>query len=360
MRLLSFCFSIVLVLIVLSSCENSGNNRDTGSSNTDVGENANSKVDSLLAEINKRIANNPKDFNTYLERARYYGERNEFSLAYEDINRALEVDSTKSDIYLYKGQLLFKQEKIKEAYSEYQTCLRHDVANVDCMLRKAEIDIALRNYTTARELINEVLKLNEYNAEAYYTRGQLYTDMKDTALAASSYKTAIEVNPDYYDAYIEVGLLYSTQKSDLAKEYYNTAIELRPKSVEAWYNKAMFLQETGAKNPTRYREAFACYDTILKIDSRFSAAYFNKGFIYLEYMQKYDSAAYQFTNAIGVFPNYYQAYYNRGLSYESLNKLSYESLNKRKEAEADYRSSLAINPTYNSAAISLDRLLKSK
>jgi len=69
-------------------------------------------------------------------------------------------------------------------------------------------------------------------------------------------------------------------------------------------------------------------------------------------LQKYDSAAVNFTNAIGVFPNYYQAYYNRGLSYESLNKL--------KEAESDYRAALSIEPTYTEAAIALERVLKSK
>jgi len=197
----------------------------------------------------------------------------EYPQAYQDISRAIEVDSTKGEIYLYKGSLLFKQNKINEAYTEYETCLRQEAANSDCLLRKAEIDIILGNYNYARDHINEALKQNEYNAEAYYVRGRMYKAMKDTTLAASSYKTAIEsyktaieVDPNYYYAYIEVGLLYANQKSDLAKEYYNSAIELKPRSVEAWYNKAMFLQETGSNSQSRYREAFSCYDTILKID----------------------------------------------------------------------------------------------
>lgn len=310
------------------------------------------KVDSLLAAINHRIAENPKDYKNYLERAQYYGDQNKYGLAYQDIERAMKIDSTKSEIYYHKGRLLFKQDKIKEAYNEYTNCITKDDLNTECKLRKAEIDILLGNYQLARELLNDVLKQNEYNAEAYYIRGRLYKALKDTSLSASSYKTAIELNPNYYDAYVEVGLLYASQKSELAKEYYNTAIEIQPKSIEAWYNKAMFLQETANKKNMRYREAFACYDSILKIDSRFSAAYFNKGYIYLEYMQKYDSAAYQFTNAIATHPTYYQAYYNRGLSYESMDK--------RKDAEVDYRSALSIEPTYTEAAIALDRVLKSK
>lgn len=345
-------FLLVFVGALWISCNNAGNGNIGSAEQSDDSQGKSAKTDSLLAAINKRIAENPKDYKNYLERARYHGNKMEYPLAYQDISRALEVDSTKGEIYLYKGSLLFRQDKITEAYAEYETCLRHEATNSDCLLRKAEIDIVLGNYNYARDHINEALKQNEYNAEAYYVRGRMYKAMKDTTLAASSYKTAIEVDPNYYNAYIEVGLLYANQKSDLAKEYYNSAIELKPRSVEAWYNKAMFLQETGVKKQSRYREAFACYDTILKIDGRYSPAYFNKGYIYLEYLQKYDSAAVQFTNAIGIFPNYYQAHFNRGLSYESLNK--------RKEAESDYRTALAIEPTYTEAAIALERVLKSK
>jgi len=46
----------------------------------------------------------------------------------------------------------------------------------------------------------------------------------------------------------------------LAKEYYNSAIDLHPNFVEPYYNKAIFLQETGVKNPSNYQEALVCYD----------------------------------------------------------------------------------------------------
>lgn len=351
MKELPFSRFLVLVSIVvfaLSSC-NEGTATNHDGKNQSITQHE-GEIDSLLAEINLRIKNNPKSYEVYLERAKYYGEKKQYGLAYEDIRRAMEVDSTKGDIYLLRGQLQFEQEQIKEAYQSYQECLGHEPTHVNCLLRKAEIDIVLGNYSQAREHLNTALQQNEYNAEAYYIRGRMYKALKDTNLAASSYKTAIEVDPNFYHAYIEVGLLYANQKSDLAKEYYNSAIELRPKSVEALYNKAMFLQETGYKNPQRYREAFACYDSILKIDSRFSAAYFNKGYIFLEYLNQYDSAAYHFTNAIGVFPLYYQAYYNRGLCYESMNML--------KDAEADYRTALSIEPTYTEAALSLERVLR--
>ncbi|MEN9640376.1 MAG: hypothetical protein RLZZ262_2245, partial [Bacteroidota bacterium] len=243
-----------------------------------------------------------------------------------------------------------QSEMIALAYKQYETCLRYDGNNTDCMLKKAGIDIAKRQYDEARNLINGALKINEYLPFAYYLRGRMYKETGDTTLAYSSYKTAIDVDPTYYDAYIEIGLIYSKEKNDLAQEYFSSAIDIKPNSVEAYYAKAMFLQETGFRDANRYNLAFACYDSILKIEPKFFAAHFNKGFVHLEYLQNYQQGIDEFNQAIAAFPGYYQAYYNRGLCYESLGL--------KQSAEADYRAALQIVPTYTEAALALGRILK--
>ncbi len=351
MRILSILISFCS-LLTLHSCD--GMQQPSNSANTELEAQADSlaQLDSLLRAINQRIIANPNDYTAYLERARYWGDRAMYPNAYTDILRAIGIDSTKADIYLLRGELYFQQEKVKEAYDDYNTCLRYDSLNVQGLLKKTGIDIVLGNHEIARRQLNTALRVNEFEPEAYYLRGRLYKTMGDTDVSASSYKTAIEVDPDYYDAYIEVGLLYAAKKSDLAKEYYTSAIGIRPLSIEAWYNKAMYLQETGFRKKERYREAFTCYDEILKIDPKFVAAHFNKGFVFLEYLQQYDSAAIYFSNAVNIFPGYYQAYYNRGLCNESMNK--------RPEAEADYRKALSIQPNYTEAAVALSRLTDGK
>lgn len=308
--------------------------------------------DTTLERLNRQIETYPDNYKNYLARAEYYGGIQNYANAMKDIERAILADSTKSEIYLLKGDIHFKMMNEKEAYREYQHCLQFDPQNTDCLLKKAAMDILLKNYSLAITHINDALRINDALPYAYYLKGRLYKETGDTTLACSSYQTAIEVDPTYYDAYIEAGLLFHKRKHDLAKEYYRSAIDVKPGLVEPWYNLAMYLQETGYRNTKNYREAFACYDTIIKIDPQFAAAPFNKGFIYLEYMQKYDSAAFYFTRSIELFPRYYQAYYNRGLAYESMNK--------RTQAESDYRTALNIQPDYTEAALSLDRILSGK
>ncbi|MEY3399483.1 MAG: hypothetical protein RL220_2077 [Bacteroidota bacterium] len=339
-------FIFVLVTLAVASCYN----RSTPAGSEQTGTADSTQVDSVLAELNRKILEDPANYIHYLNRAQYYGNKELYDQAFADIQRALAADSTRDDVYLYKGELHWFRQNVAGAYEEYKNCLKHNDKNTDCLLKKASIDIVLKNYDIAIKHINDALRQNEYLPYAYYLKGRLYRATGDTTNAFSSYQTAIERDPKYYDAYVEVGLLMAQQKHDLALEYYNQAIALKPQSIEAMYNKAMFLQETGFRDVTRYRNAFRIYDEILKLDPNWAAAHFNKGFIYLEYMQQYDSASVEFTNAITLLPEYTSAWYNRGLSYESLGK--------DKQAEADYRKALELKPDYTEAARALSRVLK--
>ena len=350
---------ILMLLCGLAACKPTSQNPSTGS-NSDSTSVAQATPDPTLVELNDRIQREPNNFQHYVDRAKYYEQHAQFTEALMDLDRAQAADSNQCTIFLTRGDLYWNRrqnldaagqsEMIALAYAQYTKCVTLDGNNTDCLLKKAGIDIARKQYDVARELINNALKINEYLPLAYYLRGRMYKETGDTTVAYSSYKTAIDVDPTYYDAYIEIGLIYAKGKNDLAKEYYSSAIDIRPKSVEAYYNKAMYLQETGFRDGKRYQEAFACYDSILKIDPTFFAAYFNKGFVNLEYLQNYQAGIDEFTKAITAYPAYYQAYYNRGLCYESLGL--------KASAESDYRTALNVVPTYTDAAKALDRLLK--
>ncbi|MDZ4752517.1 MAG: tetratricopeptide repeat protein [Flavobacteriales bacterium] len=340
----SYPYFIVLALVTLAACYQKP--KQTGQEGNKSDEKA--TVDSSLQNLNQKILEDPNNYLNYLNRAKYYGQRENYDLAFLDVARALQSDSTQDEIYLYKGELHWFRQDVKNAYIEYTNCLGKNDKNTDCLLKKAAIDIVLKNYEMAIGHINAALKENELLPYAYYLKGRLYRTIGDTNLAFSSYQTAIEVDPDYFDAYIELGLTYADKKHPLALEYYNQAIDIKPQSIEALYNKAIFLQDNGKKNPAWYRQAFECYDEILKIDPTWAAAHFNKGYVYLEYMQQYDSAAVEFSEAINLVPAYTKAYYNRGLSFESLNKT--------KEAKEDYTQALKLEPTFTDAAKALSRV----
>ena len=85
----------------------------------------------------------------------------------------------------------------------------------------------------------------------------LYLETRDTATAASSFQTVVEVDPTRYDAYIQLGLLYAAAHDDLALEYFRTARNLKANSIEALYDEAVYLQEHGDTEGARYASALA-------------------------------------------------------------------------------------------------------
>lgn len=310
-----------------------------------------------FAELNDRIKAAPNNPDNYVERAKYFLTINDFDNALLDLDRAIKADTTRSDLHLLRGQTNFSFQHFKDAIEDYKNCLRINPDNADCHVRKAELELLFMNYPVAIANINAALRINEYMHEAYFLKGVYYKEIGDTTLAVSSYQTAIEVNPDYYDAYIAVGLLYHKSKSDLALEYYNTALALKPLSFEGLYNKAMYLQETGFKDTKRYQEALSIYAHIMELIPESELAYYNSGYIYLEYISAddnsndtYNKAATFFTQAIERYPGYYQAYYNRGLCWESLKEYQ--------RARNDFNKALTFQKDYTPAALGLERLDK--
>ena len=72
----------------------------------------------------------------------------------------------------------------------------------------------------------------------------IFKEVGDTAKAVSSFQTAVENNPDYYEAYLQLGMLYYSILDPLALNYLDNAINLNPKSVIGLYTKAMYFQKT--------------------------------------------------------------------------------------------------------------------
>ncbi len=171
------------------------------------------------------------------------------------------------------------------------------------------------------KLVVNLMKINKTLPEPYFIKGMIYSYLGNLDLAISSYQTAIEMDPNYYDAYINLGLL-SEQKSDHnALNYYNMALEIYPNSVEAIRNKGLYYHFTG-----NYRDARVCFYKIIELDSTFEEAYFNVGNSYLYAFTK-DMNSYTrdttLTNAFNYYqkaielnPFYVQAYYNLGILYE--------------------------------------------
>ncbi|MBK6752043.1 MAG: tetratricopeptide repeat protein [Flavobacteriales bacterium] len=296
-----------------------------------------------LAELDRRIVDRPDDADLYAERARFFQSLDSSRRSIRDWERALELDSSNAGFHLELGSLYYTSTLIDRARAQFERAIALAPDDPEAKLRLAEIELVERHHPVAMNLVNQALRIDPNLAHGYYLKGWIHKEMGDTALAVSSLRTAIEQEPTYYEAFVQLGILHAAKRDHLAKEYYTSALALKPRNVEAWYNLGMYYQESGQDSL-----ALETYARMVEIDSLNPLAPFNSGFIRMEYLGDTRAAVKDFTKALDLNTNYYQAWYNRGVALERLGSLD--------SAAADYQVVLAIRPDFDLAAEGLQRL----
>ncbi len=339
-RRLLFIIPTLLVLF-FASCEN-GNTVDDIPNTTIATDTTLTEEERAFKEINELLKTDVNNTGLYLRRARLYQKYGDFNAAVNDLNRAIKIDSLIPEFYLLKAELLKSQDKFKEAKEVLDKCMYVDNDNVQARVELGWLALYTYNHKQALDYADAALKRDMYNAEAYYLKGMIFLDKKDTALAKSSFKTAVEQENDYYSAYIQLGLLYFYDESNISEGYFKNALRIDPKSLEALYSIAYYYQERG-----EYEKAMEHYQKSIDIQP-YREPYFNMGYIYHEYLQEYEKAIEYYTKAINVEPRYLDAYFNRGLCYELMKN--------NVKAKADFQKVLEFNPTHTNAAKALERV----
>ena len=289
-----------------------------------------------FALLNDEIAANPLNAALFFKRSQIFMQRKNIEQAYDDIQKAVSIDSTKAVYYLLLADISFKGLQIQKAIDSFKKAISLDPKNTEGHLKLSELYLYIKAYPPCLFEANEALKIDKNIAKAYFIKGFAYKETADTPKAISSFQTVVEIQSDYYDAYIQLGNIEAAQRHKIALQYYNNALRLQPNSTEAFYNRGLLFQNMGEQD-----KATEDYNSILKIDNRYADAHYNLGYIDLAFRKDYKSAIVHFTDAIRVNGQYAEAFYNRGVAFE----LSGD----KKSAEKDYKQALNIVPTFKLA-----------
>ncbi|MEO8069542.1 MAG: tetratricopeptide repeat protein [Flavobacteriales bacterium] len=296
-----------------------------------------------IADVDGRLTIAPDDAALYAERSALLLGHRDMMPALNDMVRAVSLDSTNADYRVKLGELFWYSRTVDQAKYQFEKALSYDPRNTAALLKLGEIQLVLRQYQAAMDKVNEALRIDSRLANGYFLKGWIHKETGDTARAISSYFTAVEMDPDYYDATMQLALLHDRKHDPLALEFYKSALALRPASSEALYNLGLYCQNHG-----RDSLALSCYDKMIALDPANERAHYNSGWVELEHLDDPKAAIEHFTAAIQRAPTYHQAYFNRGLAYERLDILD--------SAAKDFQRTLALASDYDGAANGLERL----
>ncbi len=153
----------------------------------------------------------------------------------------------------------------------------------------------------------------QQEAISYYNKAvKLHLD-NQYDIAEINYRKAIELNPSFNEAKLNLANIYFTKanqhskKNDFAQAvlYMNKGIALNPKAISAKHNLAVIYYNKGVTDfdSENFEGALKSYDKVTEIEPDFTEAYFAKGNAYLK-LNQYDSALGCYKKVLELNPNH--------------------------------------------------------
>jgi len=150
------------------------------------------------------------------------------------------VDNKFNDPLIYSSlsRIYLEQKDTIKALEIVELGLNRFEDNSNLINQQINLYIGLHRTSELVEKLSKSIDAAPENEVLYDVRGTLYQGKKDYDKAAEDYKKAIEIKPDYLDAYYRLGAMYFNQGAEMAKQAAEAANADHSKKGDEEFNKA--------------------------------------------------------------------------------------------------------------------------
>lgn len=313
-----------------------------------------------LDEASEAIKKDSLNPYLYYKRAQLFEHDGDLKHATEDMFKALTLDSLRPEFFIFTADLFEKNAEPKRGLALMEKAIATDSMNIAFYTKAAElayIDTTIKNHLKlALAYLNTATKKDPQNAKIYFYKGNVFKELKDTTKALSAFQTATEMDPKFYDAYMQLGLLLEQRNDKNAEKYFDNAIKVSDKPTDALYSKADMLKQEAvrlqnanqdAKAVAKFSEAINDFKKVVELDYRNAEAYMGIGYSYYQMDSLQDAYKY-YQLAAKIEPTYAGAYFSQGLVAEEMGR--------KKEAMGLYQNCLDLDPHFKRAEEHLKKL----
>ncbi len=308
MRNKYFFFLIVFSFVISFSC----NNSNTKSDNNERTDSELMQSDPMAAFniLNEQIKEEPKNAQLYNQRANFFLLAGQANSALSDVNMALQLDSLNANIWVTLADVYFEKERFVDSREVLKKSLEIDPNNTSALLKLARLYLIYREYNISMAYLDRALYEDPILVDAFHLKAVIMIEQGDTTAAILSYQKAVDINPEFYDAWIGLGILYSAKGNPLAEQYYINAVNIDTNNTHAIYILALYYQQNNQLGLAEEK-----YRTIIRKEVN-ENAWYNLGYINLVYRENYNEAISCFQKALNINPDYNDALFNLALSLE--------------------------------------------
>lgn len=335
--------SVALIMLLLSSCGNNGQDSQSASKGKDKKEAANKKT--KVERLNEKIKSNPENASLYHKRAKHYLEAGNINQALGDINDAINLanENNKEEYMITLSDIYFAMGQPKKTKQTLESILIDNPDNLDALLKMANLHFYRESYDQAFGFLNRAQETDPNDQRIYFISGMINKEKEEFSKAKRDFHRATEINQDFFDAWIQLGLLAAREGKSTAVDYYQNALDAKPGSEEALYNLGMYYQEN-----EEIEKAINTYNQLLDNNPESEKGYYNLGYIYLTQTGDYQKAEQNFRQALNINPSNIDATYNLGSALEQQEKYD--------EARDKYEKTLDLKENYELGIEGLNRL----
>jgi len=258
-------------------------------------------------------------------------------------------------VYSNRGVAYNSKGLVDRALSDFTEALRLHPGLVEAHVGRSFAYISKGEIEKAVEDTNEALRLDQNSRDAYHNRAIASLNKREFGKAVADFSEAIRCDPDNAGLYVERGNAFLADgQCDAGIASFESAIRISPWLTEAswerdfaWERRAYKLLNEGIKaaSERKYDEALKLYSQGLESHPgiRNHAVLLCDRATALGHLNRREESARDYDEAIRLDPNFYQAYYNRGINHRECGRMY--------EAIQDFTEALRLNPKYAPAYV---------
>jgi tetratricopeptide (TPR) repeat protein len=298
--------------------------------------------DPVIDGLTKEIKAHPGDVQLYLHRAQIFYDNKAYDQAVQDLARVMQLDSTNLQAHHLLANAYMDSNRSNMALKTMQRAAALYPDSIKTKLKLSEFQLILKQYDGAMHTLEDIMKIRPGDPEALFMLGMVYRDQGKTELAIGAFQSAVERNPDMVEAWVILGDLMDRTHNPRAIQYFDNAIRVDPKNVEALHAKAYYLQ-----NNDKIDEAISIYKQIHAINPQYPEAYLNIAILQL-YRDSVDAAMKELIILKGIDPTNAAAWFYIGKAHQFRGE--------KEEAKASFEQALRLDPNYGQATDALQEI----
>ncbi len=247
----------------------------------------------------------------YFKRARIYFDQEQYKLALEDINSAIDEQENVGEYFLLRGKVNRELGDIDKGLEDAERAEALQQGSPELYILLADLLQAKDRFREADKYLTHAMKLTPHDASAFYVRGMIQAKQGDSLASLASLDYAMTNNPGMLRAYLQSIIINrKLHNPGQALVINNKAIKRFPQNAELYYERGQIYN--GLSRPDT---AIIYYQKAVQVNPKYREALAQIADLGIK-NRMYNKAVVALTQLLQVDPQYPQIHNLLGYSYE--------------------------------------------